>query len=349
LNDVAARLTAVEKELANLRKAVSEEAAERKRVDDEIKKLVQDLALIDADNNKATGLLISYLTRTTYNYWAMGTTFQGAINDFNLFLGLPEDSTDNTIIWDIAWAVLAIAMPALRLSKVFSAIEKKSDDVLAAARAANQSPALKQKIMEAAQKGSNIASVVAGGNDIRSKVQSAVQSTGSPPVFDTSKAPVKLLLAQAAEAAKALDKLVAALSEQYSAYVNLLIYGVPFTKAPNALEQQAKTLLDTITFLEGVDLERAANRFLWNIMSSWTLTNVTIVYKKVDGQPAGIEYEGLNASQQTKILEWFGHKNAMLGEGVPAALNIEQAMIYLGAKSREQANAIANMPIRPAY
>jgi hypothetical protein len=69
------------------------------------------------------------------SYHDKGMMLQEAIQDFNKFLDLPPQSNPNLAIWDPAFSILAVSVPAHRLLPFLAKMEKAAQIEMAGAKA----------------------------------------------------------------------------------------------------------------------------------------------------------------------------------------------------------------------
>ena len=94
---------------------------------------------------------------------------QESIRDFNGFKNLPPKSNKFIAIWDTAWAIVAVAVPAMRLLPAVQKLEKAAAIEMASAKAFMKTPKLTAENRDCGSEKHNVADVIVKANNIRDK------------------------------------------------------------------------------------------------------------------------------------------------------------------------------------
>jgi hypothetical protein len=297
----------VENEIRELHDEVLKERHDRMAAEAAMNQDLRQLADLLSDNNAAAGYAIKYLNGVDAQYTAKEAMMQDAIREFNVFLNLPEKSNNYLAIWDMAFSVLSTVVPAFRLTAMFSEIEAASKIETAAAKAFMKTPHLMARVTMATVKGHDIADVIAKGNDIRGKMTQLAGSSQSVNPDLTSKSRIHQLIKESNDAHQKLDKAIDALDVEFTARIQSLLYRVPYPSKKGTLLDMAKRLLPSLpNYFTDDELEDVGQRYKWEILKAWASTNVTVVFNKNVNTGDKVTIEGLNNTQQTQIMSWFG-------------------------------------------
>src|SRR5688572_29803186 len=85
------------------------------------------------DHQRARDYIDKYKTAVTNAFIARVAILNGATQDFNSFMNLPPESNSASAIWDVAFAIVSMAVPALRLGAYQKAAHDRADIALKAA------------------------------------------------------------------------------------------------------------------------------------------------------------------------------------------------------------------------
>jgi hypothetical protein len=335
---VEKRVDTLEKQVGELTRALAIETKDRKSAQADLELQLRLLAELLADNNSATGYAIQYLNRLDAQYYAKDVMLQDTIQTFNEFLKLPPKSSRYLAIWDAAWETLAAVVPAMRLTKAFSTMEKLSQIEMASAKAFMKTPVLVARITTAAAKGHNVADVIRKGNSIREKVTKA---TGSfPGTVDRSRTPVRELIAESDAARKAFDQAIEALDAEFEARLNGILFKMSYPSA-ETLVSKANKLLPPLDYLDSAALDQIGRFYLWTILSGYAKQHIAIVttrYRTGDS----IHIDGLNDAQIEQVMEWFGPSSNWQGGRVPIIATIGYALSLwqVGTRTESSGGAV---------
>jgi hypothetical protein len=136
-------------------KLLKQYAGDKNRMKQEFQELVTrmtgQMADITGDGFLAVLYTMNYQNRFNVELHARGHMLRQAIDEFNKFMGLPARSSNWSnwsAIWDAAWGMLSMAVPALKLTKVLDAWEKNAGLAVAIAAASeSQVPTAAKAIM----------------------------------------------------------------------------------------------------------------------------------------------------------------------------------------------------------
>ncbi len=321
-------------EMRKLWIALAAETKDRKAADDEINKKLNSLGLLLSDHSGAVSTLIKLLSRMESQYASKMLVLTQAISDFNGFLKLPPQSNRFLAVWDAGWAMVALAVPALRLSPALAKIEKTAAIEMIAAKAFMKIPSLTARIASYTVKYHNISDVISKSNTTRDRVLKGLETIEKDDFLsDRSRAPIKELMDESENAHKVFDAVIDAVEMEYKARLHSLFLNVSYV-AKESLEEKVVRMMGNLPFLTKAQLARIGKVYLWNILASWAKQNVAVVttmYASGDG--AAIE--GLNDTQKEQIMSWFGPGTDIWSTGlIPPITSVWLAVRYWGVPNK---------------
>ena len=256
---------------------------------------------------------MAYFVRLDARYNNLILIFQETINDFNEFLKLPPKSNDMMRYWDFAWAALNTVLPMLRIHPSWVQLEQTAQAELRAANFALQNTELRTKLMTYAARGHNVADWMAKENTMAARMRDL-----PPPArgkSDRSRTPIKALMAESDLAHQALEKVIESTWEEYKVRMTYILTGQAF--APKeSIEQMVDRKLPKLNYMTADETEHVSQSYMWAIFKSWAPQNVAIVTTRFRTGDT-ISIDGLNDTQQDKIMEWFGPTSYLQGSLVP--------------------------------
>jgi len=335
VGDLETRVGDLETTVRTLNTALDTETTNRHTAEQDLQNQLGALADLLTDNNTTTGYVIKYLNRLDADYTAKELVLQESIRDFNEFKSLPPKSNKYIAIWDTAWAVVAVAVPAMRLLPAIQKLEKAAAIEMASAKAFMKTPKLTARIATAVVKRHNVADVIVKANNIRDKSKKVEDVRTTVPV-DTSRSPIKDLIKESNEAHKALEGVINTLDVEFAARIHSVLYKVPY-QTKETLEAMAKRLMPPLDYFDDVQVEQLGRLYLWNILGEYAKRNVAIVTMRYrTGDAVGID--GFNDSQQEQIMEWFGPQSNWQGGRLAPIANIWVALAIWNVPRRSESS-----------
>jgi hypothetical protein len=297
----------------------SDRVAEQKRQ----QKQMEEIIGIIMDYDRASTLVTRYFIKLEARYNNLILTLQDTVMEFNEFVRLPPSSNQLSNYWNVAWAALATVLPMLRISPAWVQLEKAAETELKAANFVVKDTKFLTQALTYTSRGHNIADWMNKENTLAARMRDIRIST---PKADMSRTPIKALMEENNIAHKALDKLVEAIWTEYKSRIMYAIAGSPFPRK-EALEKMAERLLPNLNYVENDEADEVKQSYLYEIVKAWARQNVAIVtttFRTGDS----VSIQGLNDTQQSQIMAWFGLGSNKIGGIVPVLPTIS---FYLGA------------------
>jgi hypothetical protein len=277
--------------------------------------MTQSAKDIQKDHERAQNYAIKYGKRISNAFLARSSILNLAMNQFNRFLVLPEESNNASAIWDLAWLALSTAVPVLRLGKFVTEQHRAATLALEIAKKTGQKAKLPKVVKTVTGAGIGAGKLANKANDLKEKAEKFQETYGKATDdgesldeqfqdFDLAR---KVLYDMLSELDKATQSFETALDAELAEYENR-IDGLKPSKE-GSLESHMKELLKPYPKLTRDELKQVELRFLWEMIAAWAQKNVKIVattnvYTTTTSSKTAIE--GLNETQQKFILETFG-------------------------------------------
>lgn len=298
-----ARLKALEKE----QKAIQDKQEELQKELMALQVRVSALGDVLADNNWAMLYVFKYMGAFAAELNARGLMITQAIARFNTFLDLPSNSNNFGAVLDFAFALLAAAVPVLRLTGLLARMEKNATLALEIAKNEPQwlryapvmNPAAAQVVVRIAPTG-EVVERMKKVNDVRSKGVAVFKN--DPDGFsalkklDSTKGPIRELVAYANSSMSTFNKVLDVLGKEVE---NRLRH--PELKYKESVLDMAKRLLEMPERLNESDLDEIELAYLWFMIGRWAKENAKYLDASVYS-----DVKGINDAQKVAILQLFG-------------------------------------------
>jgi hypothetical protein len=270
------------------------------------------------DHADATDYANKYINKLQNQITARSMIINLAIDEFNDFRNLPKSDSMGAHIWDLAFSILSIAVPAFRLAPFIEKMNQRATVALALATQVGNT-ARKARFVKAATRGLQTAGRVAEKIDgTKENVQRITEAGGvvfggnggDPPDKNSTRRRVYDLIAELQSSTAAWNKAVEAEREEHRNRVD----DIPPSK-PGLLTALMKDLLTVPEEYSESELDQIRTLYLWHMIGQYVQQNVTIKTTiTVDYDQHVTKHnsiEGLNDNQKAKILELFGRAAPM--------------------------------------
>jgi hypothetical protein len=289
------------------------------------------------DNQHARSHADKYLAAVDLEMFARGQMLTAAMDMFSKFLDLPETSSKLKAFFETALNALALVQPELFLVKFLGEEAKAVDLALTIAEATGSKAAkavrIAGKVSQAAEKVKGVKEKYDGYQDRQEKKKQAPEAAEKLGQLDASLEPIIRLVDSYARAQDIWSKAIDTLDKEFDNRLDGA--GGP---PKETMEAMARRLLRLPERLGKDELVQLRTAYLWELVSAWAKSSVTIVdIPPAYGYVGGYEYKGINNTQRDTVMEWFGF-GAKRGRIYykPAFLFLSMTLGLLGAKTEKR-------------
>jgi hypothetical protein len=330
-NTTQAEITRLSNALNTLNTALATEVTNRTTAEQKQKKQISDLTNTMMDYERASSKILEYFVRLDARYDNLILILQETMNDFNEFLKLPEKSNEMMRYWEVAWAALNTVLPMLRINPGWVKLEQLAQTELKNANYALQNVNLQTKLLTLASRGHNVVDWISKENTLFARIRDLKSRPKS------ARTPIKALMAESEVAHKALESVIESTWGEYKVRMTYILAEQPFA-ATETLEQMVVRKLPELNYMTEAEIAQVGRSYLWEICRSWAPHNVALVTTRYRTGDGGLLIEGLNDTQQDKIMEWFGLQSNWAGGKVPVFPNLYLILSFWGVPRKTKSS-----------
>src|SRR5579864_2374501 len=198
-----------------------------------------------------------------------------AIREFNKFLDLPERSSKFLAIWDLSWNLLAVALPALRMTGALSQMEKDAEIATKAAEIFWKEIPKTARLVAVLPNAGDLATVVDKLNTARKNGEAAMstQVNDLQKRASVTKGPVRELIQ---DANKAMELSNTVIDSLYHEFENRLLY-LSFDVSPKeSLFDYAHKMLSVPEFFTDDEIDRLSLKYKWFLVGYYAKQYVQV-------------------------------------------------------------------------